>query len=342
MIGRLVAGTTIAGTVLLGGAAARHARARRLARARNGHHPSVLTDDGVRLHVDVAGPPDAPAVVVFAHGYGAASAIFDPQWAALRNRARLVRYDQRGHGASGWAGTRSATVDRLARDLEQVVETQAGDAPVVVVGHSMGGMAVLALAGRRPELFGSRIAGVALLSTRAAPLPGTGSPTTPRGRLRTGLTTTGAWLLWVVAPVIDALHPMRSRPGRWVLRRRLFAGHPPEGDVRAMSDMWDRTPTSVLTSYLTTLATYDERPAMEALRNVPVLVLAGTEDTTIPPSSAQRLARGIGDSARLVLVPDAGHMVNVTHADTVNSALDVLVDRTVSPLDARSSAWHAG
>ncbi|WP_449609302.1 alpha/beta fold hydrolase, partial [Pseudomonas aeruginosa] len=78
----------------------------------------MRTDDGVRLHIEADGPADAPVTVVFAHGFAARSTMFDPQWSALRGRDRLVRYDQRGHGASGWAGVRSATVDRLGRDLE--------------------------------------------------------------------------------------------------------------------------------------------------------------------------------------------------------------------------------
>ncbi|MGV8546978.1 alpha/beta fold hydrolase, partial [Pseudomonas aeruginosa] len=83
-----------------------------------GSAPVVRTDDGVRLHIEADGPADAPVTVVFAHGFAARSTMFDPQWSALRGRDRLVRYDQRGHGASGWAGVRSATVDRLGRDLE--------------------------------------------------------------------------------------------------------------------------------------------------------------------------------------------------------------------------------
>lgn len=255
--------------------------------------------------------------------------MYDQQWAALRGRARLIRYDQRGHGASGWAGVRSASVDRLGRDLEQVVEARADDTPVVVVGHSMGGMAVLALAGRRPELFGTRITGVALLSTRAAPLPGTGFSSEGQGQTRAVLAAAaaGAWLLWLVAPAIGALHPIRTRPGRRLLRRQLFAGGASEGDVRTTARWWTETPSGVLAAYLTSLVTYDQRPAVDALRRVPVLVLAGTDDATIPPDSAPRLAEEVGESARLVLVHGAGHMVNVTHAAAVNAALDDLLGR---------------
>ena len=44
------------------------------------------------------------------------------------------------------------------------------DGPVVLVGHSMGGMTIVALAEQHPELFGDRIVGVALISTTAGGL----------------------------------------------------------------------------------------------------------------------------------------------------------------------------
>ncbi|OMQ14777.1 hypothetical protein A7K94_0214180, partial [Modestobacter sp. VKM Ac-2676] len=82
---------------------ARRQRARRLARRTEGSPPAVRTDDGIRLHVEVTGAASAPTVVLV-HGIGADLSMFDPQWTALRSRARVVRYDQRGHGSSGWGG----------------------------------------------------------------------------------------------------------------------------------------------------------------------------------------------------------------------------------------------
>ncbi|MCZ2821262.1 alpha/beta hydrolase [Modestobacter sp. VKM Ac-2977] len=312
---------------LLAGVAARRQNARRLARRTNGSSPSVRTDDGVRLHVEVADDVDAPTVVLV-HGIGVSAEMFDPQWTALRSRARVVRYDQRGHGSSGWAGGRGATVAELGHDLGQVVDQLGGDGPVVVVGHSMGGMAVLALAAERPELFGTRIAGAALMSTRAAPLDGAERASTPiTARARTGLSTGGAWLLWLVAPLVGAFRPFRTRPGRRILRWQLFAGDPPAAAARALTGMWADTPVGVLSAYLRSLATYDQRPAVAALRTVPVLVLAGTSDRTIPTHSAPRMAAQIGERAQLVLVDDAGHAVNDTHRDIVNAALGALLDR---------------
>jgi pimeloyl-ACP methyl ester carboxylesterase len=282
--------------------------------------------------------PDAPVTVVLAHGFAARAAMFDPQWTALAGCARLIRYDQRGHGSSGWAGVRSATVDRLSHDLGQLVDELTGDGRVVVVGHSMGGMAVLALAGQRPELFGARITGVALLSTRAAPLPGPSYSSGAPARVRMAVSSAGAWLVWLAAPLVGAFRPFQSRWGRHLLRRRLFAGNPPRRAVRAMSRMWAETPAGVMSAYLTSLACYDQRQAVDALRAVPVLLLAGTDDATIPARSARRLAEEISEQARLVLVGGAGHMVNVTHPATVNAALEELLARAQAHPDGRRTS----
>ncbi|MGY1708735.1 alpha/beta fold hydrolase [Geodermatophilus sp. SYSU D00758] len=292
----------------------------------------VTTDDGVALRAEVAGPDAAPLTLVLVHGYAARAAVLDPLWRALLpgtrdGRLRLVRYDQRGHGDSGWAGGRSATVARLGRDLGAVVDALAAPGRVVLAGHSMGGMAVLALLGRRPQLVGSRVAGVALLSTAAGPVAAAGRPPGPASRLRRRLAEGGARLLRRAAPLVRLVHPFARGPGRRWLRSRLFAGDPAETTVRAVTEAWRATPAAVLAAYLPGLAHYDRRRALAGLRGLPAVVVAGTEDATFPARAAVRLARHLGPAARLVLVPGAGHMVPVTHPAVVAAELRALLDR---------------
>ncbi len=308
-------------------------RHRATVRALTGAHPAITTDDGVRLHVEVDAPETPTCSIVFAHGFAADAGVYDLQWAALRGQARLVRFDQRGHGRSGWAGSRSATPGRLGRDLEHVIEQLTGPEPILVVGHSMGGMGVLALARRRPDLFGSRVAGVALMSTSADPLAAIGRRPGPVAGARRYLAVAGACLLWLAAPLLIG-HPARTRPAHRLLRHQLFAGDPAAGPLRYTLGGWEQTPTPVLSGYLPGLAAYDQRPAMASLTSIPVLVLAGAEDRTIDPVAARRLADGIGPSAHLVLVPGAGHMVPLTHPGAVNTALQAVLDRATATAKA--------
>src|SRR3954447_2315593 len=131
---------------------------------------TVRTDDGVGLHVEVDGAPDAPLTVLLTHGFTARLGEWDEQRAALRGRARLVLWDHRGHGRSARAGRRAVTIDRTARDLAEVLDATSPSGPVVLAGHSPGGMSVMALGRRRPELLGTRVVRVFLLAASAGGL----------------------------------------------------------------------------------------------------------------------------------------------------------------------------
>ena len=184
---------------------------------------TVTTDDGVPLHVEVDGGPDAPLTVVFSHGFTARLVEWDLQRAALRDRARLVLWDQRGHGRSGWTKLTTATIDRTGRDLGEVLDATTPSGPVVLAGHSMGGMSILALARQRPELFGDRVVGVFLLATSAGGLVETGL----LGRLiqlirRLGLLPLYLRILQWMAPLLERFRRRGTRLGRRVTRRLLF------------------------------------------------------------------------------------------------------------------------
>jgi pimeloyl-ACP methyl ester carboxylesterase len=305
--------------VAVGLESARRARARALL-DRRGERPVTVADDGVELHVEVAGRDDADLCVVLVHGYGASLQEWRRQRDALAPHARLVLYDQRGHGCSGWGHHRRATLRQLGRDLLAVVEAHGRGQPVVLVAHSMGGMAVLALAGSHPQLFGSAIVGVALLSASAGHLLEIGVPGLLARALRRARALSPAlWLLWFAAPLLDRTAPFATAPGRRVLRRRLFGRHlSDEGDLDAAQRHFVATRTSVLAAFAPALLHHDRAGALEVLTGVPVLVLSGAEDATIPAAHSCRIARELAGRCELVVVPGAGHMVNVTSAQVVD------------------------
>jgi pimeloyl-ACP methyl ester carboxylesterase len=308
--------------------------ARHLARSSRGTPPGVRTDDGVLLHTEIEDRGEPGPTVVLVHGFSCSCAEYDAQREALGQRARLVLFDQRGHGGSGWSGFRSATIERMGRDLAQVIGHAAPEGPVVLVGHSMGGMAVIALAEQCPELFGTKITGVALLSTSAgqlvrAELSPKAAKLAGHVRIARGI----AWLLWLAGPAINALGPFHRSWGRRWLQGKLFGSDdPPRRAVKTMQYAWEHTSQAVAAAFYPGLVTYNKSAALGNLRNMPVLVLTGTDDATIPASHSRRLAEQIGSTARLVLVPQAGHMVNMTHPAEVNEALlDLISQSSTSP-----------
>ena len=159
------------------------------------HSPplTVVADDGVPLHVEIdevdrpaparrrrlAPRPHTELTVVFVHGYALNMDSWHFQRAAYRGLVRTVFYDQRSHGRSGRSTDGNATIEQLGSDLLSVIDEAVPEGPVVLVGHSMGGMTIVALAEEHPELFGDRIVGVGPgrhHRRRARPAPDGASP----------------------------------------------------------------------------------------------------------------------------------------------------------------------
>jgi pimeloyl-ACP methyl ester carboxylesterase len=147
-----------------------------------GEAMTVTADDGLPLHVEISGPPDAPVTIIFCHGYTLNSDVWYYQRVGFADSARCVFWDQRSHGRSGRSDPDLVSIDQLGADLHEVImATAPGDMPVVLVGHSMGGMTVMALADQHPELFGSAgQGGTTPPAPRGAGDGGT-TPQAPRG-----------------------------------------------------------------------------------------------------------------------------------------------------------------
>ena len=287
----------------------------------------VRTTDGVDLHVEVDdGPGDTTVVLV--HGFTASLEEFALQRAALQGQARVVLYDQRGHGASHHGRVRRPTIDQLARDLEQVLDHAAPTGTVVLLGHSMGGMVVMALARQRPELFGPRIVGAFLLATSAGRLVEAGllGGVVRWARRLHLLTPLLLWLrLW--APLLDRLYRRGTPAGYRRFRRQLFGTDDAEPAlVRQVQELLERTPLTVVAAFYRTLLDHDEHQTLSLLQHVPVTVLVGDSDRLTPLSHSRRMAELMPD-AELVVVPGAGHSVNITRPEVVDAALLRLLDR---------------
>src|SRR6478735_4411478 len=106
---------------------------------------------------------DGPAVV-FCHGVTLSSRVWAKQFETFPAAGfRAVAFDSRGHGESR-AGDTGHSLDNLADDLRTVLEAL-DLRDVILVGHSMGGMAVQAFAIRHPDVLDERVSGLVLLST---------------------------------------------------------------------------------------------------------------------------------------------------------------------------------
>lgn len=293
----------------------------------------VYADDGVRLHVEEIGEQHAEVTVVFCHGYTNQLAVWHFQRRALgvEPPGRLVFWDQRSHGRSGRGAPESATISQLGSDLARVLEAVAPCGPVVLVGHSMGGMTIMALADQQPELFlpsGGAIAGVALIATS----PGRLSEVT------FGLPAALTPVTRRALPVIT--QEMRRRPAVFERARRLSAevafvvarhGAFGTGDVGPalvsfVERMTSEVPIDVIGEFYDTFTDHDKLEALAVLRDLPVLVVVGSRDLVTPPAHSTAIAAVLPD-AELLVVDGAGHMVQLERPDVVNPAICRLIER---------------
>jgi pimeloyl-ACP methyl ester carboxylesterase len=295
----------------------------------------VLADDGTELNVEIGGRADSDLTIVFTHGFLARAAEFDPQWESVLGRARLVRYDHRGHGRSG-ALRKASNVEQLGADLGRVLDEAAPSGPLVLVGHSMGGMTIMALAEQRPDLFGDRVRGVMLLATGAGhTIDGHPFENAWRAIGRRRLLAPGLLLLRLLAPAQERFRPRNTWLMRRVTRFLLFGTQDANPSLVAqIQQMLEEPPLRTAAALHGALLRHDKRDALTVLARVPVAVVGAQDDRLTRVEHSYEIARTIGPSAELTVVPGAGHALNRSRPHDVNAALARLLDRVEQQLAA--------
>lgn len=353
--GKVVGAAAGAVGIALAGSAVRVAQRQRVISRRDAgeHSPfgslhsdplTVVASDGTDLHVEIdeveaRGRPasDEELTVVFAHGYALNMDCWHFQRAAYRGRVRSVFYDQRSHGRSARSPEEGCTIEQLGDDLLRVVEATA-PGPVVLVGHSMGGMALVSLAQHHPEVFGDKVLGAALIATTAGGLD-TGRVVFPV--LPLGL---GGRIIGRAVATLDRGHHLvdflRSR-GRElaevVTDDFAFGGAAPRDLVDFVLDMLDATPFAVVADFWPAFAQLDSFDHLAALSLVPTAVIGGTADKIVRIGHSRKLHARIQGSS-LLECEGAGHMVILEQPDEVIGELDDLFDAAAQRIAGGRSA----
>jgi 3-oxoadipate enol-lactonase len=257
--------------------------------------------NGTRLWTEVSG--EGPCVVLLHHGV-VDSRVWDPQWEPLTERYRVVRYDSRGHGRSPLPAGRFSLADDLLAQLDAV-----GAERAALVGASMGGNVALEVSVLAPE----RVAAVALVPPGilgSAPSPAVRAygeaedDAIDRGDLDEAVRINLDF--WLAGPrrSLDAVDPtVVERIGE--MQRRAF-----ELQVPA----FEQEPHPFHEKRVDALA--------ERLSEVraPTLVIVGEADASDILSAARAIG-GVVEGARIVRMPDAGHLPNVERPAEFNRHL---------------------
>lgn len=289
----------------------------------------VIASDNVVIHAEVESAIDAPddLTIIFAHGYALSMDEFHYQRRDLRHLARMAFYDQRGHGRSEKGTRESHNVQQLAVDLEQVIDTVAPTGPIILVGHSMGGMTVQALAAKRPDLFETRIKGVVLTCTSSG-----GVTEVPLGLP----SVIGKFIQGVAPQVTTALAGQQDLVTKsleagsdltLLLTRRYSFGSGSTPDLTAfVARMHGTTPIEVIGDFLSSFSQYNSEEALPTLSHVDTVVVGGTDDLLTPFSHSEKIASLIPNS-ELIEIPDTGHMLPLERYIELNEIITAVAQR---------------
>lgn len=233
--------------------------------------------------------------LLFVHGFPLNRGTWSKQVEAFKTSHRVIAPDLRGLGGSE-ATEGPITMMQFAEDLH-ALRQHLGLGPVTLIGHSMGGYVALAFA----KVFPQALRNLVLVGTRA----GADTPEGAAGRraMAEKVRAEGSSVVVeAMAPKMLAASNTDATMAESV--RGFMATAKPEGVISALLGMAGRP---------------DARTWLGSIR-VPTLVIAGSDDTIIPPSESEALAKAISD-AQLKLIPDAGHLVAFERADAFNEAL---------------------
>ena len=289
-----------------------------------GRVSSVTLPDGVRLQVEETG--DGPLTVFFVHGFALSMASWHYQRRDLGDVGRLVFYDQRSHGQSGRGSDESSTLKQLGLDLAYLVETLAPRGPVVLIGHSMGGMTVMSLAQERPDLVGSRVVAAALLGTSAGGIAEAVVPIPARAADVLSSKVLPRLHRVAGSPVVSRTRRAGSDLNFLFTKIWGFGDNPSPAQVELCERMTSATPLDVITSFLPTFREHDLYRGLAVLDRVPTLVMSGTKDKVTPYSHSEEIARRL-PGTQFVTLPGAGHMLMVERAPLVNLHLRAFLRR---------------
>lgn len=270
----------------------------------------IRSPTGAELYVETHGPEDSPALIA-THGWGLDSTI----WQYLKRRfaaesgaaaRRLTTWDLPGLGRSKAPPSGEIALRNFAADLEHLI-AGVGDRPVVLLGHSIGGMTIQTLARDRPDLFGPRIAGVILINT------------TYTNPLATMILSGLARALR--KPVLEPVFKLTIllKPMAWlsawqgylngtahIANRLQFGTTVTRSQLEHTTLLGTRNPPDVLAKGNLAMFDWDASGAVAAMA-CPVLIIGGEIDIVTKLEASESMARQ-AQGARLERVSGANHM----------------------------------
>lgn len=253
--------------------------------------------------------------VLLLHGIGGGQGIWNDAASGTASALaaagfRAVTVDLPGYGAS--ARLKPCGMPCMAQHVLRLADALAAEqdaAPLVLLGHSMGGMVVQELVARHPQ----RAAALVLACSSAAFGPPGGDWQARFVAERLAPLDAGLGMAGMAAALVPPMLGPSARPEAAVLAQAVMA-QVPEATYRAV---------------LQSIVSFDQREALPRIA-VPTLLLAGEHDPTAPAALMQRMASRMPHS-QFVALPGTGHIANVERPALFNAAVLAFLQQHVSP-----------
>ena len=283
----------------------------------------VTSADGTRLRAEVFGADGAPTIVLV-HGWCCAVRFWRYQLRDLAAEYRVVAYDLRGHGGSERPANRDYSTAALAADLDAVLRACVPDGEqTVVVGHSMGGMSLVAWVGDHPDEVGRRLDGVVVVDSAVRHLAAESRVGQAISGLAAVRRAAGRLLLRIPVPVPAPPDPVGCR----AIRHIALSPSARPGHVAFCTGLVSDCPPRVRAAFGATLGRLDLGDCLGALA-VPAVVVVGSDDVLTPPPQSETIA-GAVRGAELYELPAVGHMAPVEGHQEVTRYIRAMAERTL-------------
>ncbi len=279
--------------------------------ARTGRIERLRRSDGTELQVEHYGRENG-TTLIFTHGWGTDSTEWYYLKRQLSDRFHIIVWDLPGVGPSAGPTTNDYSLEKFAHDLDAVIGLANGQ-PVMLIGHSVGGMITLTFCRLFPQALGTRVAGLILVhTTYTNPVRTTTLATLNTALERPVLVPLLHLMIWL-APLMRVMNWLSYLNGSSHVQTKLsgFAGTETWQQVDFASRYGLYLSPAVLARGMLGMLRYDASDVLKTI-HIPTLVVAANRDPVCKPEASERLHQDV-PTAKLASLAPAKHMGFMEH-----------------------------